>query len=211
MASATLTDLNLRLLHRISGSANDLGLATAQLTEWINAALKHVQMEANWPWQVGLVTFNTVVGTGSYATPADWLRTHTLTIDTPGGTSPTAMQQRAIGDVDLMASQGMPFIYAVDQELINVAPLPNSIYAIKHRYYSIEPLLVSGSDTPKIPVQFDEGVIEYAAVLGLRFLRQEDRAKMALQGYQDWLKVTKDNKNRSTESMRVRTRSDSQV
>jgi hypothetical protein len=207
MASATLTDLSARLLSRISGSANDQGLSATQLTIWINAALKHVQMVDDWPWLVGLQTFNTAAGTSTYPTPDDWLRTHVISATDEG----ESMKLRSIGEMDEIIYQGRPVLYSIDQEQIVLKPIPDGVYPMLHRYYSTEALLASGSDTPKIPVQFDEGVIEYASVLGLRFLRQEDRAKMAEAGFDNWLKVTQSHKQRTRESLRVRVRAGAMI
>lgn len=202
MASATLADLRTRLLHRISGSANDLGLTSTQLVEFVNAAIKHVQMVADWPWMIGLQTFNTVAGQRNYPVPTDWLRTHTLTAMDVGD----PIHLRTVGEIDEVIFQGRPRIYVIDQEQIYIAPIPDGAYPLQHRYYSTEALLVADGDQPKIPVQFDEGVIEYAAVLGLRYLRQEDRSKMAQLGFDNWVKVTQDNARRTRETLRVRVR-----
>lgn len=202
MPGAQFSDLQNRLLHRVSGFVNDQGLNAAQLGEFINAALKHVQMQADWPWMVGNVSFSTVSGTSTYAVPADWLRTHSLVASDVGD----PLHLRTVGELDEVIYQGRPRIYVIDQEQIYLKPIPDGVYPIQHRYYSVEPLLVAGTDTPKIPVQFDDGIIEYAAFLALRYLRQEDRSKMALEGYQEWLKVTLDNGRRQRDQFRIRVR-----
>lgn len=206
MASATFTDLQTRLLHRISGYSGDVGLgpigAGSMLGEFVNSALKQVVLEADWPWLIGVQASTTVAQQTTYSMPSDWLRTYSVVMTDVGD----PLHVRTIGELDEVIYSGRPRIYTIDQEQLVMKPIPDGNYPYEHRYVSIENLLVNGADTPKIPVQFDEGVIEYGAFLGLRHLRQEDRAKEAMAGYERWLKAARDNKLRTREHPRVRVR-----
>lgn len=191
MASRTLTTLQGAVRNRVPISSTDTALTAAVLTDFINAALLQISVEHNWPWLLASADISIVAGTSGYAVPTGYVATDEIVELATG----EGLSHR--GRKDLLSipttNRGRPEWYSVYSALVNVRPVPDASYTYKHFYYKTEPALVSGSDTPLIPTGFDEGVVEYATYLALRFKREEARAQFAMKSYTDWLKRSSDN------------------
>lgn len=202
MAAGDLTDLISRVREKGGFDADDAGLTDPKLTAFINAALKQVAQEHDWPWLKTSANISAVAGTSEYATPADWMRTDSLVIPDVG----IVLENRDIDDLDRIIYRDRPALFAIEAEQVVLKPIPDAAYTIKHRYYRVERTLVSGADVPYMPSTFDEGIVEFATSLAFRKLRQGDKAVLADQAYQAWLKRTRDIVKRSRRPVRVSVR-----
>lgn len=205
----TLGTLRPRVQRRMSAHDTDSLLTPDVIDDFVNIAVIQVSNEADWPWLFTDVDFSTVVGQTAYgnadgAIPADWQETDSI-VDTTDGTS---LSQRSIQELDTVIYPGTPRIYAVYEDKLQLKPTPSDVRTIKHRYVRSEKTLTGDQDTLYMPdgLGIDEGVIEYASHLGLRFLREDVRAASALQTYDRWLKRSLKNRMRSREPKRIRVR-----
>lgn len=204
MASHTLTELQGILRNRIPVASTDTQLTATVLTSLINTALQAVSAERNWPWLLTSTALTTVAGTAGYATPTAWLSTDTI-IETTTGLFLANRNRKDVLAVPTSVT-GEPVMYSIDGSNIVLRPIPDAVYSFTHYYFKMEPALASGSDTPLVPVGSDEGVIEYATFLALRFRREDQRAIYAKKAYDDWVERMADNitGSRDTRAPRVR-------
>lgn len=202
MADGDLTDLLARVLNRGSFNSADTGLTSTVHTAHINAALKQISNERDWPWLFTTATINTVAGTATYAHPTGYVRTDSIFEPATG----IILQERQIEELDQYTASDRPLLWCSYGTNIVLGPKPDDVYALTHRYVRVEPLLTTGSDLPLIPNAFDEGVVEWATYLGQTFTRQFDKAQEAAARYNAWLKTTLDNVRRGRRPLRVQVR-----
>lgn len=203
----TLGNLRPRVIHRISAHDADTALTPEILDEFINEAVQQFVDEADWPWLFTTVTFNTVVGQSRYVLNTiapNWYRTHSLF----DGTDGSRLELRTIQELDRIVYPGVPRIYTDYGDELVIKPTPNDVRSETLHYVMREPNLVGDNDVLLMPsnANWEKGVIEYAAYLSLRFLREDVRAESAFEAYTRWIKRTRDNKLRWREPLRVRVR-----
>lgn len=202
MASGDLTDLDARVINRGSFNSSDTGLTQAVRFTFVNAALKQISNERDWPWLFTTATITTVAGTSTYAHPTGYVRTDSIYEPATG----QSVQERQIEEIDQLVSRGRPVFWASYGTNIVLGPPPDGVYTLTHRYVRIEPALTTGADLPLIPNAFDEGVVEWATYLAHTFTRQFDKAGEAAARYNAWLKSTQDNVRRGRRPVRVQVR-----
>lgn len=198
----TLTDYEQRLIDRLSTVSGDTQLTQAVRFRAINDALAQICLERDWPWLLTSETIATVAGTSTSALPARHIRTDSIT-ETATGIS---LSRRSQIELDQVIYQGPPRIYHIDGSAITFKPIPNGVYSLTHRYRQFEAQLTSGSNTPLIPDLYSRGVVEYAAILCLRQVKEFERSAEAEKDYGAWLRRVQDNVNMSREPIRVRVR-----
>jgi hypothetical protein len=183
--------------------ATDAGITDAVLTDAVNAALRAITLEADWPWLVTSTTFTTMAGTTSYALPTTHLRTLSL-VDVAIA---EPLQRRQTVEIDrFQLQQGRPYLYAISGSSLLLAPKPDGAYQIQHRFVRAEITLSAGTNSPLLPDPFIDGVVDYAAALAFLNARQDDRANAAMTQYVAWLRRTKDNIFLSRDPLTVRVR-----
>lgn len=203
----TLADYDARLLDRVSSVSSDTRLTSAVRYRAINDALAQICLEHDWGWLATSATITTVAGTSSYALPTRHIRTDSITETITG----ISVSRRPMIELDQVIALGPPRIYHVDGALVFLKAIPDGVYSLTHRFRQFEPQLTSGSDAPLIPDVYSRGVIEFAAMLCLRQVKEYERGAEAESDYGSWLKRVQDNENMSREPMRVRVRRGSWV
>lgn len=204
MASSSLATLQGLLVDRVAAGVSDTSWTATKQTQQINAALRQVALEYDWPWLQSQATITTAASTRAYPVPTNWLRTVRLT-ETVNGTK---IRLATIGQVDSVPSTttGTPDVFAVWGNSIHFAPTPAEALAYQHRYSRLENTLSLSTDTPLVPIEFEEGAIEYAAYLALRFLREPARAQEALSAYKAWKERAIDNVRQARGTLSVQHR-----
>lgn len=202
MASSTLAVLQGLLVDRVAAGVADSSWTAAKQTQQINAAIRQVTLETDWPWLQAEATLTTAKDVPAYPVPANWLRTIRLTETLTGN----RLHLTPIGQVDSSTSTGTPSRFAVWGNSLHLSPTPTEALAYKHRYTRTENTLSLSTDTPLIPVEFEEGVIEYASYLALRFLRESPRAQESMAGYKAWRDRAVDNMRQARGTMGVQHR-----
>lgn len=199
MAAGDLTDLMLRVRYRGSFNSADTGLTDTVITAQINAALKQVASEQDWPWLESSATITSANGIQSYAVPTGWVRT-TAIIDTAAG---VPLDERSVEEIDSFTAVAHPLYFALYGDAVLLGPTPDAVYSLKHRFVKAESVLSAGTDLPLIPRAFDEGVVEFATALCHLFTRQTEKAAEAQARYDAWLKTTQDIVNRTLRPRRA--------
>lgn len=182
------------------------GQFTSQVVDrLLNDALHLIEVEHDWPWLQATASISAVAGTGSYAVPSDWLRTRYLRIDTY---QPFVL--REIGDLEERwpdsTTRGRPDDFAIEGDAVLIRPIPDASYTITHRYVKREPDLTDDTQSPLMPASFHAAIAERAAYLGLRRSREEGRAQVCLQAYQEWQGRMVDDRRRTQGPLRVKIR-----
>jgi len=200
----TLAELRAAVRQRIPVSENDTQITYDVIDGFINSALRQISVEHDWPWLLTYQDQDTTANREYVEVPSTWLSTKTI-LET--GTS-VVLRHKHLDDIleEPNNSTGRPALYVITSELIVLRPVPDGVYTLRHYFYRSEPVVAGDQAKPLIPHGFDEGVIEYAAYLGLRYKREEERAQLALKSYNDWLRRTADNlvESKSPRPPRVR-------
>ena len=194
---------------RTGYTTDDGQLTPERVTVALRSALSFIASEHDWDWLQSTETLSTTSGT-NYVTPlagaADgvtWIRTTHLT--GPNGSVITRVpwsEFRAMPET----SQGQPYIWSDRFGRLYLWPEPDAVYALTHDFIRGEVTLGSDTDSPLLPDQFTDGWIEYATYLAFRRVGEVDRAAEAFQAYQEWQRVTADNRRRSRGPFRVAVR-----
>lgn len=196
---SSLAALQGLLLGRSARLATDGQFTPARQAEFINAALRQTALEHDWPWLQATASISVLKDIRNYPVPSDWIRTVRIFDPATGRTIQTA----ATTDVDRIVSSDEPAIYSIYGNEVLLAPKPAAAVTLTHRYIRRETFLVAGTDSPLIPAEYEEGLLEYAAYLSFRFLKDAGRAADALAGYKAWVKRAQDNIRQSKASPRV--------
>lgn len=218
MAGITLPLLRSKVLTRISANAADSYLTSDILDALINEAVQQVVSEADWPWLGTKTSFNGVVGQTDYVLSTilgpTWYRVHSI-YDTVTG---NLLDIRAVQEMDRLnfpvgATQGNATQYSIFGDILVLGPAPMDTRLLTVRWYQREPLLVGDNDVLIMPntANWYTGIVEYAAYLALRSVREDTRAESAYTAYTRWIARVRDEKLRWHESIRVRVRPGSMI
>lgn len=205
----TLEELRGAVRLRAALQATDTSVTYDVLDDAINSALRQVSTENNWPWLLDSQTISTVAGTEAYEVETDWLATDSVSIGSNAELLKHVNKKRLL-EIPTTA-QGRPTLYAVRGESIILRTVPDAVYTLTHWFYRMEPILAGDLAKPLIPYGYDEGVVEYATYLVLRYKREEARARAAQDAYLGWLQRTRDNLAESTEPRAPRVRRGSEL
>lgn len=218
MAGITLPFLRSKIRNRISATTADTVLTSDVIDDFINEAVQQVVSEIDWPWLQVKTPFNGIVGQTDYSLVTllgpNWYRVHSI-FDTLSG---NLLELRAVQEMDRLnfpvgATQGNATQYSVFGDNLVLGPAPMDTRQLVIRWYQREPLLIGDTDQLLMPstANWHVGIIEYAAYLCLRMVREDTRAESAYTAYTRWLARTRDEKLRWHESIRVRVRPGSMI
>lgn len=205
----TLAELRSTLRKRATIAENDTSATYQVLDDFINVALQQVSVEHDWPWLLTSEAISTTSGDSTYPLDDRYVATDTI-VDLTTGESLRHRDRKTLL-LTPTATTGRPTVYSIYAGQINVRPVPNGVYALTHLFYQQEAILIGDTAEPLVPRGYDEGVIEYAAFLALRFMREEQRAVFARKAYDEWLTRTADNLIESKETRAPRVRPGNQV
>lgn len=203
MAVSSLSTLRTRVMERATISVVDPDTSTLKVTAAVNSALRQVTLEHDWPWLQQTATLSVVADTAFYPVPADWLRTIHITDPATGD----KLLLSSLESLDRLGTlKGPPSIYCVYSSAILLGPTPSAATSLRHRYIRLENTLTADADTPLIPVEYEEGVIEYASFLVLRHMKESARARECRDAYINWVNRARDNIRQGREPVRVQHR-----
>lgn len=200
--SSSVATLRSAAIDRASALSTDTGLTPARWLVFLNAAARQIALEHDWFWLEAVANISVLAGTTDYALPASYLRTEGVVNDLG---RPVALVPK-LAIYEYQQGTRRPLAYTILGSNVVLGPTPDTAYTFKHVYIKAETTATGDSDTFLIPVEFENGLVEYAVYLALRYLRQEDRAGEALAAYHAWLERTHDNRLRTREPQRVRVR-----
>jgi hypothetical protein len=140
--SKTVSDYLGEIRLALGAKSDDTSLFPGEHTLWaLNAGLRQITTEREWPW---LFTFDadntsTTAGDDVLALPADHVRTVYLTIN-DNDLEPASARELAQYRQD---SDGYPELYAIEGNNIRLSPPPTGGLTIEHAYFCSEPLLAT--------------------------------------------------------------------
>lgn len=197
--------------YEVTGLSPTDPLATVgMLNRHIDAALRHVSADADWPWLVVEVPINLVGGQGDYPAPANWLKTIDLIITQGGEVGP--LTYVSLLSLDELYSdptqQGSPHHFGIADNVLRLRPVPQGVMTAMHRYKIGEPGLTdeSGLDgTPLMPPEYHDQLVELVSGMALGATR-DNRGAEYWQRYTAWSKRLRDEINRKHGAKRMRVR-----
>lgn len=143
------------------------------------------------------VSFNTVVGTRSYAENADFSRPLDVRLrEQTDATKWSTLNQLSYGDFvakyggssGSASSQGDPVDYAIfagaGTTILFLGPTPGRVVTIEQDYYTIPADLVADGDSNKLTTNAAQLVLYKALALASKFMLEDDRAAVFEEEYQ---------------------------
>jgi len=132
------------------GMANtDKALPESVINNIINAALRQISFQHDWPWLTATdSSFTaTVSGTKEYTPHATWRTTQYVTIDTDN-----LLKNKQPSDASRYSSfEGYPQFYSIEGGSIRLFPTPDAVYPVRHVMTRTEPVLSGATDEPLLP------------------------------------------------------------
>ena len=122
----------------IGTSSDDTSLFPAEQTLWaLNAGLRQITTEREWPWLLKTDTANTVTVADDplLPLPADHIRTVYLAVNNQDVEPASARELAQYRSLD----SGYPGLYAVEGPNIRLSPAPVAGLTIDHAYFASEP------------------------------------------------------------------------
>jgi hypothetical protein len=205
--STTLTTLTTAVLAHLGVPSTDGVFTQTVVTGFINEALTEIATEHDWPWLQTAETLSTVAGT-SYVTPAaTWTGTRYVTITVGGVTLPLSRRTfDELLDSYTTTTPGRPEAWSIEQDRIELRPIPDSVYTITHGLLRAEKVLASGSDTPYMPDAYASAIVNLTVAIALGRSKEDSRAIAAQAHYDRWLGKMLDNRRRDRRPSRIRVR-----
>lgn len=191
-----------------TGYRPDDGLVTPDVVlRGVNRALRAVAAERDWPWLQASTSLAVVAATVTYALPADYVRTRRLVND--DGVPLERADARQLED-EFGEETGDPSWFAVDGELLVLRPIATRALTYAHFYVRREKVLVGDGETPYLPTEWQDAVVQLAEAYAHRAGRAPDRADEAQKGYDTfWRSRMLDDVRRTRGPLRARVRAGS--
>ncbi|MGH9438718.1 MAG: hypothetical protein ACRD22_12700 [Terriglobia bacterium] len=146
----------------------------------------------DWPWLETQETIQTTPGQDSYVPGATqtppyngWYRTIEIR-----DSYARVIERWSITELDDRWNSdwaGRPRDWAIYGDKIIFRPVPDANYDILHRYIYMEPDLINDTDTPVMPMIHHFAIVELATFLALRRDRNDARAAVAFDAYEQWV------------------------
>ena len=161
---------------------NDPNLLTTA-KNWVARAYQVIQDSTDLPEAFAVTTFNTVIGTQTYATPADFFSIYSLR----NVTRNWKIEQRSIQTLDKLTTtaQNSPYLYAIrlPQTLV-LYPIPSAIEQLQLSYRKTLPALVNDGDMHVLPVSWENAIIFAAMAFGFDYKNEVERGAAARKSLQ---------------------------
>jgi len=194
--------------YEVTGLTTTDPLATVgMMNRHIDAALRHVAADRDWPWLVLEVDVPLVASQGDYPAPANWLKTIDFTVTQGSNLGPlTFVSGLSLDEMYPSNSQhGNPRHFSIIGDVLRLRPIPDAVGVANHRYKIGEPALVADTDVPVMPPEYHDQLVELVAGLALGATR-DNRGGEYWQRYTAWSKRLRDEQTRKhgPQLMRVR-------
>lgn len=198
-----LQDIRTEILETAGLAADDARFPDATMNRIVNRALRQIGREAEWPWNQGSETINTVADTPAYTPAAAWTKTIRLRYEDRDlvEMSPRDAQQFA-------NDTGSPRIFYIEEDQIHVVPTPDGVYAIEHVYQGVETALSGDTDEPNLPDRYLDWLVYTALVSVATRVQDTELYGIADRERRQWRQRAHDDRRRSTGTMVPQTRTD---
>lgn len=206
-----LSDIRTRVRERLGLSTSDTAVTDTILTQTINAANRKIAVLHDWPWlQSRDTTFTTTTSgkstydQGSSEIASNWRKTLYLSVN--GDEVLRAKQPQDL--VRYSQNTGVPVFYTNEDDTIILAPTPDSAYDVVHFYIKQVADLSGDTDVPDIEDWAIDLLIEGAAVLVAKRLRDFDLARSIQEEYALTLDSLRDEVRRTRQPVLPKHRTD---
>lgn len=202
--SVTRLQLRDRVYSRLALTEDDGLLSPDDVNQAINDGLQAMATEFSWPWLQLIATTPTIIGTNSYAMPANSTRISTVSID--GRVLDVVQYEDYVRYFDMQGAY--PNVFTTVGDSILVAPTPSSLQTMTILYVRSEPFLDDDADTALVPDQYADVAVTYACISAAIRLQDTNRINV-LMGYKDeQMRRISDNVQRTQIAPMIRTRKD---
>lgn len=185
---------------RLGIPSSDAFFTDTVLTDLINAALQYISGRHDWPWLEVSETLNTVASTETVATAVASQRTIALYDET--GIQLEYMPYSELVRIPKDAESNSLRFFGMRGSTLVLRPVPlgSVTGALTHIYRSAEPRLLTGTDTPLMPQQFQDAIADKATNLGM--MRQGDvtEAKVWQDLTEQWIQSMLEHADRFSDS-----------
>lgn len=168
-----------------------------QVKRFINNALREVQKEliqSGEGWYLRCQQTNTIAQKEAYSLPADFLRNHRLKVYTQGnGSNPSTdvssviMPATPVQITSLPAGPGTPSLYYIKKDCLVLRSVPDRAYPMQMLYSYAVSEMVSDTEVPDVPVQYQEYLSVLATIDG--FMKDQRDASQFLTGKKESYKA----------------------
>lgn len=184
-------------------NSDDTSLFPTEKTLWaLNAGLRQITTEREWPWLFKADAGNTVTVADDplLPLPADHIRTVYLNVNNQDVEPASAREAAQYRDQDA----GYPSLYSVEGANIRLSPKPVAGLVVDHAYFCSEPTVTLTNQELLIPDTYSDWVVAAsAAKLAVR-TNNLQRLEVLRGEYTYWLGVAQDNVRRSGGTPRQR-------
>jgi len=157
----------------------------------LNQAVKQIQQDGdyNWHFNDGDYSVTTVVSTGTYALPTDFVRLEEDSVKYNTYSLNKADYRWLKRTNSTLATDGNPSYYYLRGSSIGLFQRPNDTKTLEFPYRKKLTAMSADADDSGLPDEFDEAVIQYASFLSWGdFEGKENKATSCLQTYGETMK-----------------------
>lgn len=194
--------------YEISGLQPTDPLATqGMVNRHIDAALRHVAADYDWPWLVIEASIPLVVNVGDYDPGEGWIKTIDLALSQGAELGPlTYISALSLDEMYPYPDQrGNPRHYAIVNNKLRLRPVPDGAMTAMHRYKTGEPPLADDTAEPLMPAEYHDQLVELVAGMALGATR-DTRGQDFWARYVAWSKRLRDEHTRKNGAQRIRVR-----
>lgn len=186
------------LVTKVQQRIRDTGYSSTEIVGYINDTQNDVFNEYRLPFMEATQTYTLTAGvsdiTNGVGLPANYVQALDLTLTTTGTLK--VIEYVDVRTIDAMyPSPGnttlnpvnIPYLWYFYQDTIKVFPAPAAAYAISMRYFKKPTDLVSDSDVPELPAEFQELLVMGAAYRVLQVKDNYDQAAILQNKYDEIL------------------------
>jgi hypothetical protein len=179
-----LSELRTAVRQRLGVPASDSFYTDAVLTSLTNEANRWIAAQWDWPWLEKTETITTVDAQQDNATAADYSATIAV-VDSTG----VPLERRPISDILRMGTgkAGIVRYFTAYGSKLVWRPVPNGNLSPVHYYRCTEPALANDGDTPLLPSQYHEAIVEYATAVALERRGLVSEAQARYKTVQTWI------------------------
>lgn len=175
--------------------ANDGFFTDTMLNGFINKALRKIDSEHEWPWNQVTDTLATVNNQEYVSLPAGWTKTIALTINENDSLEAVSLASlRSLGTSGI----GMPTQFAIQSDKIYIRPVPNDVFSFTHDYMVTEPTLTADGNTPRLPEQYHDAIVDLACFYGALKAKEMGMADRFQDAYTHWISIMRKDVRRMT-------------
>lgn len=200
--ATTLAMLKAAVVHKL-GEVDDDGMLD-NTTLSINAGLKQMATEYDWPWLITEDTFVTVGGQMDYALPANCTRLRKLILD---GDVFTSVQYDELVRYTAQ-NTGQPCLLYIQNITLKIAPIPSGVYTITREFVIPENVLSSDADTILCPDWYNDLPAIYGALEEARRRQDQVMVNLLESSKAEWIQRIRDNIAKDKDLPDILTRND---